>query len=443
VSDYLSLLERKIEAHTALLGVVGLGYVGLPVACAFAQAGFQVIGVERQAARAALIDHGRSPIEGNEPGLADLLAEVTRRERFHATTDPVCLARADIVIMCVETPVDDDHRPCFEALERACHQLGPVLKEGALVIVESTLAPGTMANRVRPWLERATGRAAGEGFFLGHCPERVMPGRLLANLHGVSRVVGGQTPEVARLMCRLYRRIVEAELDPTDLLTAELVKTAENAYRDVNIAFANEVALICAQVGGDVWKVRDLVNKSPGRQMLMPGAGVGGHCIPKDPWLLVHALDRGRETSLIASARRVNDSMPAEVARLTADCLRQQGVEPQQARIAVLGYAYLQDSDDARNSPTAALLRQLSGLGCEVAVHDPFVREYAGDMFTTLAGADCVVVMVAHAAYRSLALSAIAPLLRHRALVDARHVFSPAALREAGFTFRSLGIGSV
>jgi UDP-N-acetyl-D-mannosaminuronic acid dehydrogenase len=283
VSDHLSLLERKIEARTALLGVVGLGYVGLPVACAFAQAGFQVIGLEQHPARAAMIDAGRSPIEGNEPGLAELLAEVSRRERLHATTDPTRLAQADIVIMCVETPVDDDHRPRFEALGRACQQLGPVLKEGALVVVESTLAPGTMASLVRPWLESATGRTAGEGFFLGHCPERVMPGRLLVNLRGVSRVVGGQTPEVAHVMCRLYRQVVQADLDPTDLLTAELVKTTENAYRDVNIAFANEVALICAHVGGDVWKVRDLVNKSPGRQMLMPGAGVGGHCIPKDP----------------------------------------------------------------------------------------------------------------------------------------------------------------
>ena len=441
MTEHSAGLWQAIETRTACLGVIGLGYVGLPVACTFAQAGFRVLGVDLKPERVALINAQQSPIEGNEPGLAELLAQVTSQHRLVATTDYPQLAQADVVLICVETPVADDQRPRFEALERACRQLGPVLKDGALVVVESTLAPGTMLGRVLPWLEATSGRRAADGFLLAHCPERVMPGKLLANLRGVSRVVGGQTPEAASLACALYCHVVQAELDPTDLVTAELVKTVENAYRDINIAFANEVALICADVGGDVWKVRDLVNKSPGRQMLLPGTGVGGHCIPKDPWLLVAGVDGRRRAPLIVTARQVNDEMPREVARLTVDCLRELGVVPGAARVAVLGYAYLEESDDTRNSPSAMLASQLAELGCQVKIHDPYVAEYASDVWQTLDGADCLVLTVAHTAYRSLDLDAVAAVMRKRGLVDARRIVSPAAVRRAGFTFRGLGVG--
>ena len=164
------------------------------------------------------------------------------------------------------------------------------MKPGVLVIVESTIMPGTMQKIVLPLLEEHSSRKCGEGFYLGNCPERVMPGKLISNLRKMSRVVGGDSPATAGVMKELYMQVVEAEVDEADWITAELVKTVENTYRDVQIAFANEVALICEALGADVWRVRDLVRKSPGREMLLPGAGVGGHCIPKDPWLLASAV---------------------------------------------------------------------------------------------------------------------------------------------------------
>ncbi|MBN1260170.1 MAG: nucleotide sugar dehydrogenase, partial [Anaerolineae bacterium] len=266
-------LQRKIETRTARLGVIGLGYVGLPVACLFAEAGFKVVGIDVKAERVARINAGVSPIEGEEPGLADLLASVVAAGQLHATIDYGELASCDVITINVETPVDEQHVPRYAAMQSALRSLGPVLKAGALVIVESTIAPGTMAHIVQPLLETSSGKTVNVDFYLGHCPERVMPGRLLANLRGVSRVCGGETPETAEAMIALYRHVVQADLDPADCVTAELVKTAENAYRDVNIAFANEVALVCEAVGGDVWRVRELVNKSPGRNMLFPGAG--------------------------------------------------------------------------------------------------------------------------------------------------------------------------
>lgn len=399
----LNALQEKIADKTAKLAIIGLGYVGLPVACLFAEAGFDVIGVDIQAERVAQINAGLSPIQGDEPGLAELLAQVVHSGKLRATSDYALLADCDVFTINVETPVDEHHVPRYAALQHALRALGPVLKDGALVIVESTIAPGTMARLVKPLLEETSGRRVNAGFYLGHCPERVMPGKLLANLRGVSRVCGGETPETAQAMLALYRQVVQADLDTADCVTAELVKTAENAYRDVNIAFANEVALICEAVGGDVWRVRELVNKSPGRAMHLPGAGVGGHCIPKDPWLLVYeAQQQGVPIRLIPAARAVNDSMPLHMVELLEEALAEAGRPLAGARVLVLGYAYLENSDDTRNSPSAVLVEQLRERGAEVVIHDPYVPGYQGDVYALAQGCDAAVLMVAHRAYREL-----------------------------------------
>ncbi|HQE92304.1 MAG TPA: nucleotide sugar dehydrogenase [Anaerolineae bacterium] len=435
-----STLQQKIAAKTARMGVIGLGYVGLPVACLFAEAGFTVVGVDVKAERVQIINAGISPIEGREPGLAELLATVVATGQLRATTQYAALRDCDIVIVCVETPVDEQHTPRYVALQGALGDLGPVLKTGALVIVESTIAPGTMARVVKPLLEEASGKHANDGFYLGHCPERVMPGKLLANLRHMSRVCGGATPETAQAMVALYRHIVQADLDPADCVTAELVKTAENAYRDVNIAFANEVALVCEAVGGDVEKVRELVNKSPGRNMLLPGAGVGGHCIPKDPWLLVYqAQQMGVPLRLIPAARAVNEGMPLHLVALLEEALHEGGKAVAGARVLVLGYAYLEDSDDTRNSPSAVLVTRLHERGAEVVIHDPYVAGYQGDVYAMAEGCDAVVVMVAHSEYKTLDLTMLKGGLRTPILVDGRRVFAPAQTQQARLIYRRVG----
>jgi UDP-N-acetyl-D-mannosaminuronic acid dehydrogenase len=442
----LAQLQDRIEAREAVIGVIGLGYVGLPVACSFAQAGFEVVGVDIDAGRVDLIQAGVSPIEGDEPGLADLLAEVVASGRFLATTEYDHLALADVVLIDVETPVDDDHIPRYRALQTAVRSLAPVLKRGGLVIVESTISPGTVDHLVRPLLEAETGRQANRDFYLGACPERVMPGKLLANLRQLSRVCGGSTPEVAETMAALYRHVVEADLDTADCLTAELVKTTENAYRDVQIAFANEVALICEAVGGDVWRVRELVNKTPYRQMHRPGAGVGGHCIPKDPWLLAHGLSHSDRQPpplrLIPAARDINDGMPRHVGDLTLAALEASGISPAAAKVAVLGYAYLENSDDTRNSPSAALVDYLRRQGITVAIHDPWVTEYDQELLATAVHCDAAVFMVAHTAYRQLDLRALKESLRTPVLIDGRHLFTKAEAEAAGLTYYGVGQGA-
>jgi len=418
----LMQLEGRIATKSAPVGVVGLGYVGLPVACAFAAAGYHVVGIELRSDRVEQINAGVCPIQGQEPGLAELLAKVVATGQLHASTDAADLGDRDVILVNVETPVDDDHVPQYCALRAALTSVGCAMKRGVLVIVESTIAPRTMDDLVRPLLEEVSGLTVNQDFFLGHCPERVMPGRLLQNLRTVSRTVGGMTPETAQVMASLYRQVVAADLDLTDCLTAELVKTVENAYRDVNIAFANEVALICEAIGGDVWKVRDLVNKSPERNMLLPGAGVGGHCIPKDPWLLAYAARvRDVPLRLIPAARAVNDAMPHHVADMVVEALAEAGRAIQGAKVAVLGYAYLENSDDTRNTPTVPLVQRLLELGAEVAIHDPHVPEYSSPLPDVLSGVDAVVLMVRHDVYRQLAAALPAGRDGWPIIVDGRH----------------------
>jgi len=219
------------------------------------------------------------------------------------------------------------------------------------------------------------------------------------------------------------------------------VKTVENAYRDVQIAFANEVALICEGVGGDVWKVRELVNKSPGRMMLLPGAGVGGHCIPKDPWLLAYSVRQmGVPLRLIPAARAVNDSMPYHMMDLVRYALNAHGKSLPEARILIMGYAYLEDSGDTRNSPSEVLVKQLRENGAEVVIHDPYVRTYQGQVLELAQGCDVAVVMVRHQVYRSLDLLALRARMRTPLLIDGRAVYSRSQAQAAGLQYWGVGI---
>jgi UDP-N-acetyl-D-mannosaminuronic acid dehydrogenase len=433
-------LAEAIRNKDAKVAVIGLGYVGLPVACAFAHAGFRVSGIERNKAKAAQIEEGLCPIGGKEPGLVELLAEVIRGGRLQVRTDYSGCREANVVLIAVETPVDSvSKKPRYEALQAALGALGPNLRRGTLVIVESTVAPQTMEKQVKPLLGETSGMKANEDFYVAYCPERVMPGKLLANLRTCNRVIGGMSPQAAHLARELYRHVVEADLDTTDALTAEMVKTTENAYRDVQIAFANEIALLCENVGADVYEVRQLVNKSPYRAMHIPGAGVGGHCTPKDPWLLVYGAEGRLQPRLIPTARAINDDMPLHVAELAEDGLREAGRVVEDAKVAVLGYAYLENTDDARNSPTVPLLERLQALGAKVVIHDPHFAECNSDLEESVAGSDCVVVMVAHDEYHAIDLADLREWVATPVLIDGRNVFDKERARELGFIYKGVG----
>jgi UDP-N-acetyl-D-mannosaminuronic acid dehydrogenase len=452
------------------IAVVGMGYVGIPAAVLLADAGYRVTGVQRRSKRSGWkidwLNKARCPIGGNEPELPEMLQRVVREGRFVVTDDYSALAGVDIVLIDVQTPTDEAHVPQYESLREASRQVGRYLKPGSLVIIESTVAPGTTEHVVRPILEGVSGLRAGlpDGFGLCFSYERVMVGRLIHNIREYPKVVGGLDAESRKMAMEMYSSIVRGGVHGTDIMTAEVAKTAENAYRDVQIAFANEVALLCESLGVDVYEVRSIVNglpndlsaphANPVRNMHFPGAGVGGHCLPKDTWLLMHGYDRYAESkqeypmSVLTTARHLNDWMPIHMVDLLEEALNEAGKEIRGSRICVLGYAFLENSDDARNTPTIPLLKELERRGAAFVIHDPYIdkdEDYRieSDIDSALKGCDAMILMTKHAEYRSVTPEKLKGHLRSMIVIDGRDTYNPREFLDRGFIFKGMGKGNL
>jgi UDP-N-acetyl-D-mannosaminuronic acid dehydrogenase len=415
--------------------------VGIPVACVLAEEGFDVLGLEIDAMRASLINEGRNPIEGREPGLSELIEKVTASGMLRATTDGSMAVGAAAYFVCVDTPVGADRRPTLDSLRAATATVGRSLRAGSVVSIESTVPPRTMQDIVIPILERESGMRAGREFSVAHCPERVMPGKLLNNIRNVNRVLGGLDAVSTERALAYYRKVVRADILTTDLLSAEISKTVENAYRDVQIGFANEVGLLCEKAGADAFEVRRLVNSCPYRDMHLPGSGVGGYCLPKDPWLLLAGIP-DQEALVIPAARAVNESMPAHLAAVAKEEMaRTSG----RKRTTIMGLAFLRDSDDTRNSPAFGVISALRE-ECDLVIHDPFVRPRAGvtplrDIWEALDGADCAIFVTDHSAYHALDLVKVGEAMRTPLIVDGRNLFQKKDCDAAGVRYRGIGKG--
>lgn len=426
--------------------VLGLGFVGIPAAAALARAGHTVVGIDIDPERADPVGRGTSPLPTEEAELGELLAAAVRAGTLRTSTGYDAARGAEAVLVCVDTPVDPgDRTPDLRALRGALEDLAPRLGDGTLVSVESTLPPGTMEEVVTPVLEEGSGREVHRDFHLVHCPERVTAGRLLENLTRLDRVLGAETAEARRRAEAFYGDICEGRLHPASWREAELSKTVENAYRDLQLAFANQVALLCEAVGADAYRVRELVNTSPGRHMLRPGPGVGGHCLPKDTWLLAAAAPS--RAPLLRAVREVNEGMAAHVATLVRGALDASGGRSQDAVVVLLGVAYKENVATWINSPALALRPLLEDEGIEVRLHDPLLAEagdlpVAGDLKEAARGADCLVLVTAHDAYAKTDWAAVGREMREAVLVDCRGALAPAAVRAAGLHYVGLGRGT-
>jgi UDP-N-acetyl-D-mannosaminuronic acid dehydrogenase len=437
--------------------VFGMGYVGIPCAALLADVpGHNVIGIQRRSKRSgwkiAHLNAGKSPFEGNEPGLDELIAKVVKKGTFKVTDDPSVTKNAEIILIDVQTPTDPQGVPYYDSLREVSETIGKNLKKDALVVVESTVAPGTTQNVVQSLIEKNSGLKGGKDFSLAFSYERVMPGRLLEFIINMPRVVGGIDQRSTERATALYKTIVKKEIVSTSCLAAETAKTIENAYRDVNIAFANEMALVCESLGVNVYEIRDVINMRDDRHMHIPGAGVGGHCLPKDSWLLRHGLSQyGNwkvEPEFIALARRINDQMPIHMANLTENALSEKEVEISKAKIVILGIAYLENSDDTRNTPAIPLIKVLKFKGATVIAHDPFVQKRDFDIVTltddfedAVTDAHCVVIVTKHQQYYHIDLSDLKGKMKVPIIIDGRNVFSKDDCTKAGFYYRGVGKG--
>jgi UDP-N-acetyl-D-glucosamine dehydrogenase len=403
--DTLAVLEKKLESGEARVGVLGLGYVGLPLSVEFASAGLAVTGFDLSSAKVAAVNRGESYV-GDVP--AARVAALVAAGRLQASEDFARLGGCDAMIICVPTPLSKTKDPDLSLVVEAARAIAGHLREGQLVVLERTTYPGTTEELIQPILE-AGGLRAGDGFFLAFSPERVDPGNARFNTRNTPKIIGGVTPACTRVARLLYARAVETVIPVSTTRAAEMVKLLENTFRSVNIGLVNEVALMCRRLGVDVWEVIEAAASKPfGFMPFFPGPGLGGHCIPVDPlylsWKLKTLNYRAR---FIELAGEVNSEMPEHVCQRVADALNERERSVKGSRILVLGVAYKRDVDDVRESPALDIIRLLQSRGAEVAYNDPHVPELVLDHSTlrsqelrpALGRADLVLIVTDHTAY--------------------------------------------
>lgn len=405
--------------------VVGLGYIGLPTAAFIASKGVKVVGVDVNERFVKLINEGKVPFF--EPGFEDLLAKVVGEGNLVAQAEQV---EADAYIVCVPTPFQDDHKVDTKYIRAASEALAPHLRPGALVVLESTSPPGTTEDMANHLIELRPDLSLNEeddnAIFVAHCPERVLPGQIMEEMENNDRVIGGLTPKGTELARDLYATFCTAELLMTNATTAEMAKLTENSFRDVNIAFANELSLICDRLGIDVWELIELANHHPRVNVLQPGPGVGGHCIAVDPWFIVSAAPD--EAKLIKLARDVNDGKPEWVIEQVVKTL--EGKE--KPVVAALGIAFKNDIDDLRESPSLEIVKRLGADNPEldIRVVEPNVDELPAvlsnisnltkqDTKEAIAAADVVLLLVNHKEFVNLDQS----VLEGKTVIDTKGIW--------------------
>ena len=403
-------LEIAINDKTARVGVVGLGYVGLPLIRAFIDAGYRTLGFDVDQRKVDQLQSGKSYIK-HIPG--DWIAGWLAKDRFEPTSDMSRLREADAVLICVPTPLNESRDPDLSYIESTAVQIGRFLRKGQLIVLESTTYPGTTRDVVLPILERS-GLKVGQDFFLAYSPEREDPGNPSFTAHSIPKVVGGMDPLSSRLAEVLYGQAVVKTVSVSSCEVAEACKILENTYRSVNIAMVNELKVLFDRLGIDIWEVIDAAKTKPfGFQAFYPGPGLGGHCIPIDPFYLSWLARRHEmPTRFIELAGEINTSMPRYVVSRLAEALNDQSKPLRGSKISILGIAYKKDVDDPRESPSFELLKLLDSQGAILSYSDPFVpqlprmRHYQLPQLQSqplsaeyLASQDCVLIATDHSAF--------------------------------------------
>lgn len=463
-----ALLKQK--GPIKKIGVIGMGYVGIPSAVLFADVPHydKVYGFQRDSKssgyKVRMLNQGECPLKGEEPGLPDLLKKVVSEGKFSCTSDFLKISELDAVTIAIQTPFRDpkDLIPDFSALIDGILMTGKYIEEGALVVLESTITPGTTTGMAKKLLEEESGMIAGRDFALAHAPERVMVGRLLRNIREHDRIIGGIDAASTARAEELYTPVLtKGRVILMSATAAEVTKTAENTFRDLQIAAVNELALYCEAMGINVYEVRDgvasLKEENVTRAILWPGAGVGGHCLTKD----TYHLERGVKTlgadlldypvgkeSLFTLARNINDFMPIHMANLTSSGLERAGQKMEGTRIALLGWAFIANSDDARNTPSEVYHDLMRERGAEIAVHDPYVEHYPGiriekDLNAVLQDASAVAIFTGHSEYRYLDPVKMRNLTGkiRPVMIDGRNMVDPDRFIQAGWVYKGIGRG--
>jgi UDP-N-acetyl-D-mannosaminuronic acid dehydrogenase len=443
----LERLGRKIDSKDAVISVVGLGYVGTCLAAVLADSGYKVVGVDVNPKVIEQIRQGKAPF--HEPGLEAMLSSVVKEGKLETEGDTVkAVGRSDVIFVTVGTPIKEGGID-LTYLRNACKAIGEGLGEGKLIVIKSTVPPGTTESVVKPILEAASGLKVGKDFALAHSPERLAEGKALRELRTLPEVVGGTDDISSELAAKVARGLGVNVVKVSSPRVAEMVKMADNVWIDQSIALANQLALICEKLGVDVHEVIKAANTLPKGfsfvNIMLPGL-VGGSCLTKDPYFLANlAKEVGVNADLILAGRKLNEGMYLHVVDLVRDALAEAGKQMDGAKVAVLGLAFKGDTSDLRASQALLICKRLQELGARVEAFDPYVKEEPSgirltDMEAAVKGADCVVVATEHSQFKKVALSWLASLVnKPAALVDARAIFDPKEAKALGFVWRGLG----
>lgn len=399
-------IMQAISSRSLICGTVGLGYVGLPLAVEKAKAGFKTIGFDVQKEKVDMVNAGHNYI-GDV--VQEDLEQLVKDGMLEATQDYARIGECDFVAICVPTPLDEHQQPDTSYMEASAREIAPYLKKGAMVVLESTTYPGTTEELIRPILEEGSGFTCSKDFFLGFSPERVDPGNLIYKTKNTPKVVGAIGEEALERISAVYEAVLDGGVTRVSSpAVAEMEKILENTYRNVNIGLVNEMAMLCDRMGIDVWEVIEAAKTKPyGFTAFYPGPGLGGHCIPLDPYYLSwKAREYGFHTSMIEASMTVNDGMPEWVASRAARILNRHGKAMNGSKVLVLGVAYKQDIDDYRESPALRVIERVKERGADVEYYDPWVPEFRhkGEHMESIhelsaeaiASADIVLVTCAH-----------------------------------------------
>lgn len=404
--------------------IIGLGYIGLPTALLLAQK-HQVVGVDINQRIINTLKSGKLPFE--EQGLEELMKST--KSTFLASQN---IEEADVFLIAVPTPLEGSMKISdLRFVRSATEMIYPLLKNGNLVIIESTVPPGTSERLVIPILKRSGVKK----FYFSHCPERAIPGKTIFEMVHNDRIIGGMDKESCERTKELYASFVKGNIYITDVKTAEFVKLMENTYRDVNIALANEFAQLAEESKLNVWTAIELANKHPRVEILKPGPGVGGHCLAIDPWFLTENSTKFR---LIPIARQINDSMPNNVLQIIRKILK----GSTEATITIFGVAYKGDVDDARETPASKLIKLAENEGFNVKLHDPYVKNFEykiSSLEDSVKDSDCIILITDHTVFKEINPEKIAKLMRKKNLVDTRNTLDHEKWRKTGFTVEVLG----
>jgi UDP-N-acetyl-D-glucosamine dehydrogenase len=405
----MSDLEKKIASKKVVVGVLGLGYVGLPLAREFALSGVKVLGFDIDDKKVKILNSGRSIIK-NVPN--EVVRKMVKSGKFTATSDMSQIRKADAVLICVPTPLTENREPDMQYVEGSCRTIAKYLRKGHLISLESTTYPGTTRELMKPILEE-TGLKAGKDFYLAFSPEREDPGNKQYSTRTIPKVVGGLTPKCRQLAYQVYSLAIQKMVPVSSVEAAEATKILENVYRCINIAMVNELKMVFDRMGIDVWEVIRAASTKPfGYHPFYPGPGLGGHCIPIDPFYLTwKARQYGMATRFIELAGEINTGMPHYVINRVMEALNERKKSLKGSKVLVLGLAYKPDIDDVRESPSLELIELLKERGAKVDYNDPYVprthkmREYDLKMTSRplsaamLRGYDCVLISTNHSTY--------------------------------------------